>query len=239
MNLRKLCRVQDTDLTGKWVKATEVSTGKPITLSYVRSTNKSPTKYKRFAQDIEPHGTYLSNNPGKDKIPTLEYGEITFNKPYVLEHNGTDANGWKGELVKTFKKKGKALSQAMIAQGYDAIITVNSNSNVLEEIVSLKDFNPNYKDRRKLIDSARESFDVEAASLQDIAEYWANKGKGIASFFLKTLKRNYLIGMKVEREHTDNPAALALIVKQHLIEDPNYYIAPKPYNWGVKEAEND
>ena len=94
--------------------------------------------------------------------------------------------------------------------------------------------------RKYIADSlARETFDVEQASLQDIATYWANKGKGIASFFLKTLKRNYLIGIKVEREHTDNPSELALFVKQHLIEDFNYYVSSKPYDWGLQEVKEN
>jgi hypothetical protein len=144
-----------TDLTGGWPKASEVETGQPVKFNYSHNTEKADVKFgKRFAQDIEPHGKYISSNNGGDfKIDGYEYGEVEFKNPLVIEHVATDASGWKGELANKYGKKGKALSKELIKRGYDGIITVDSGKyNELSEIVSLKEFDPEYKDKRKTVE---------------------------------------------------------------------------------------
>ena len=142
------------DLTGRFVKADEVKTGQPVKITFAHNPTKNPVKYKKaFAQDIEPHGKYLINTDGKYKIEGHEYGDIEFKNPLVVEHKTTDSSGWKGDLVNKFGKKGKQLSKELIKIGYDGIITVDSGKyNDLSEIVSLKDFDENYKDKRKSVD---------------------------------------------------------------------------------------
>jgi 8-oxo-dGTP pyrophosphatase MutT (NUDIX family) len=141
------------DLTGKFIKADEVKTGQPFKMTFTHNTDKAGVKFgSEFGQDIEPHGKYMTNSDGGYKIPGWEYGEIEFKNPLVLEHVSTNSSGWKGELVNKFGKKGKQLSKELAKRGYDSIVTVDSKYNELSEIVSLKDFNPNYKDKRKTIE---------------------------------------------------------------------------------------
>jgi len=137
---------KETDLTGKYLKASEVETGKPVKMSYTHNTERSPMKTNQdFGQKLEPHGKYITNNPGTHKIDGWEYNEIEFKNPLVLEHISTSSKGWKGELFNKFGKKGAALSKELIKRGYDAIITVDSQYDELSEIVSLKDFDPDFK----------------------------------------------------------------------------------------------
>jgi translation initiation factor 6 (eIF-6) len=59
--------------------------------------------------------------------------------PLIVEHINTNATGWKLTVSKMFKnKKKKALSNAIIKNGYDAIITIDSEAKEIKEIVSLK-----------------------------------------------------------------------------------------------------
>jgi hypothetical protein len=120
-------------------------TGKEITIPFIRNTEKALHFGKRFQQDIEPHGTYmlLNSNPDEEPISGWIKGTVTFQKPLViplnLEPNGPIYNesSWKYLLVKKYKKIGKALTQALKNDGYDAIVTVDMKDGSTSEIVKL------------------------------------------------------------------------------------------------------
>jgi len=85
----------------------------------------------RYQQDIEPAGSYfITDELGTGNLPSgWVRGTKHFNNPLVIEWNtnpngGYDATSWKAQLQKMFKAKGKKLSQRLLQEGYDAIITV-------------------------------------------------------------------------------------------------------------------
>ncbi len=119
-----------------------IKAGKPLTIPYGRNLEKSPYLGSEYAQDIEPSGEYLIMVKPEWRlkdIPNYEYGEITFNNPLIIEFETTKHGGWKTKLSERYnRKKKKALSNAIIEDGYDAIITINSEEGKFVEIVNLK-----------------------------------------------------------------------------------------------------
>ena len=118
-----------------------------ITMSYVHIHNTNTPKIKGmdFGQDIEPAGEYMNMDTmqGQLKIdqPNYEYGTIHFKKPLILEHKNTSSTGWKKDLSDMFGgKKKKALSNAIIKAGYDAVMTyeIYKGKKEWSEIVNLK-----------------------------------------------------------------------------------------------------
>lgn len=174
-----------TDLTGKWGKAEEVATGQPMKMTFSHNTDKAEVKSKQFAQDIEPHGKYMIQTSGEFQMPGWEYGEIEFQNPLVMEHIATNASGWKGELVNKFGKKGKALSQELIKRGYDAIVTIDSQNNDLNEIVSLKDFDPEHKDKRKMM----KSINIEDLTDNQLNEFLKSATREHKDFIINELDK--------------------------------------------------
>ena len=96
-----------------------------------------------YQQDIEPAGRYLLHRTDMESEPAhgWEVGEITFKHPLVLSFNTSgqiayDATSWKARLENHYGLVGKALTQALIRDGYDGIVTVLGNET--HEIVDLK-----------------------------------------------------------------------------------------------------
>lgn len=124
------------------IKAAEISTGKPFSSLYIKNLEKAP-KYKdnRFGQDLEPQGKYLNLSSPKsiEFAPSnFEKGVINFQKPLVLEHISTDANGWKKTLSDMYGgSTGKVLTNKIKRDGYDGIVTINKDKNYVDEVVSL------------------------------------------------------------------------------------------------------
>lgn len=70
------------------------------------------------------------------QIPGWVKGKVTFGNPLVLDWGkGYDDTSWKMALSKHYGKKGKALTQAIKAEGYDGIVTVDGKE--ISEIVEL------------------------------------------------------------------------------------------------------
>jgi hypothetical protein len=121
-------------------------TGKPIRFNFMRNTESSKnfTTNQDFQQKIEPSGQYMSLDtmPSLDPLPNWEKGMQTFNNPIVLKFNtgGNDVyddNSWKMNLYKIYKKKGMALSRALVSDGYDGIVTIDREGDILE-IIKIK-----------------------------------------------------------------------------------------------------
>lgn len=128
-----------TDKTGRF------ETGKPVTFDYAHNKEKSPYLGSRFGQDIEPHGKYiLEKTKGSDyeRFPERwETGTITFKNPLVIKIENTVQ--WKKDLVKATGKKGKKLTDFLIDEGYDGIVTVYEDGNTSEIIRLFKKQNSN------------------------------------------------------------------------------------------------
>lgn len=111
-------------------------TGQPVTFRTIRNTQPAPNLGSKFQQDIEPAGRYLQHldwDPGdRPANQGWEFGEITLESPLVISFttDGPDSptlygpGSWKARLNKVFKAKGCALTKAIRAAGYDAVVTV-------------------------------------------------------------------------------------------------------------------
>lgn len=111
-------------------------TGQPVTYYYAKNLEKAPNMGALYGQDIEPAGDYLvvSSRPIEGG-ENWEVGSISFSNPLVLDAEGGTV-AWKKALsVSMGGKKGKALSDAVRAQGYDSIITFDKYG--LSETISL------------------------------------------------------------------------------------------------------
>lgn len=130
-------------------------TGVPVTFEYMRNTKSSPNMGEQFGQHIEPHGRYMLHNTHNTKEEDKEsyikagweFGEITFKSPLVialsndLDKSGLPQNiygklGWKQRLVDYYNSKGKELTNKLIKDGYDGIVTTSPYDT--REIISLR-----------------------------------------------------------------------------------------------------
>lgn len=124
-------------------------TGVPVTIPFVRNTEPAPFHGSRFQQDIEPAGLYMNLDwfPSDPPPRRWEKGIVEFRTPLVLMHNtgsshsvAYDEWSWKARLHHLYKKRGAALSRALLADGYDAIVTVTTQNGMpieTNEIVAL------------------------------------------------------------------------------------------------------
>jgi len=116
-----------------------VLTDEGLTMTYVRVPNQNTRNYgSTYGQNIEPAGEYMSMDTmqGQHKIEGYEYGTIQFKKPLVLEHISTSDTGWKKTVSDMYNGlTGKKLTQALIKDGYDAIVTYDEYG--YSEIVNL------------------------------------------------------------------------------------------------------
>lgn len=119
-------------------------TGQAVTLKFVRNTESSKKfniPAERFQQNIEPAGRYMVHNPNPGDLPNgWESGEATFKNPLVIKFNSSgqfafDGNSWKAALHERYSKTGKALTNALVKDGYDGIVTVMDGTH---EIVQLR-----------------------------------------------------------------------------------------------------
>ena len=110
-----------------------------LTMTYVRVPNQNTQYYgNTYGQNIEPAGEYMSMDTmqGAYKIDGYEYGTIQFKKPMLLEHINTSDTGWKKTVSDMYNGlTGKKLTKALIADGYDAIVTYDDSG--YNEIVNL------------------------------------------------------------------------------------------------------
>jgi len=141
------------------------ATGHPVEFVYAHNRTSAPKPGPRdtFQQNIEPSGMYVThvgrNGASHARSLGLEVGRMRFNRPLVIAESTGDRlygpDSWKAELSRRNDgKTGRALTRALVAQGYDGIVTVGRHG--LGEIVALpgaekktagagitKDFDPN------------------------------------------------------------------------------------------------
>ena len=113
-------------------KSLDIQPGKPFT--YIRNTKSAKKNFKhiskeRFGQHIEPHGRYMNATTldhAEKAHKDFETGTHIFQNPLYIDWGGgyEDKTNWKHVLHQKYKKKGKALSKAIVKDGYDGIVTV-------------------------------------------------------------------------------------------------------------------
>ena len=128
------------------------ASGVPVTFPYLHNTEVSPYFGAKFGQDIEPAGFFLltdTADAARHPLPGWVYGNITLDSPLVLalqtdESRGIDyygPSGWKNRLYRAYGLTGIDLSRALLADGYDSVVTVKLRDGVPEytsEIVDLR-----------------------------------------------------------------------------------------------------
>lgn len=118
-------------------------TGKPVTFPYLHNKDSAtsmmgiPDKDSPYGRGYEPSAKYVTLlESDKPDYGNFETGDIAFNNPLVIENDGL---AWKKSLSDSYDgKTGKELSNALIADGYDGIVTVDGNS--VSEIVDFTSF---------------------------------------------------------------------------------------------------
>jgi len=127
-------------------------TGMPVELDYIRNTQPASDMGSRFGQDIEPAGRYMSHaSPSAQPRDGLEIGKTKFSNPLVIALTEDDESiwgeiygdkGWKRRLSNAYNGlTGLELSKAILADGYDGIVTIdtlNGSPRSVAEIVDLK-----------------------------------------------------------------------------------------------------
>ena len=119
-------------------------TGEPVTFNHAHNTDSAtamfgiPDKDSSYGRGFEPSGQYMTviGRTPDYQLPNMEYGSTTFNNPLVIEADGTN---WKQKLSEDFGGvTGKKLSKAVIAAGYDGIVTTEKDH--VSEVVNLQTF---------------------------------------------------------------------------------------------------
>lgn len=121
-------------------------TGVPVKFRYVRNTERAPRPgfVDTFQQKLEPFGRFMLHVPNPEKRPRgWETGTVRFESPLVLffnTHPGAyyDSGSWKAQLNQHYRKRGMALTRALLEQGYDGIVTVMPDADETREIVDLR-----------------------------------------------------------------------------------------------------
>lgn len=140
-------------------------TGKPVTFRYFHNKEKSPNFGSQYGQDIEPAGRYVIHDETEDdyllkKFPDrYDAGSITFKNPLVIDIK--EPLDHKKILFNKYKKKGAALSRAIVKDGYDGIVSRYPDGST-GEIIDLHKFTTsegNMTKAKKLLSMIRESKD--------------------------------------------------------------------------------
>lgn len=122
-----------------------VVTGQPVSFHFIHNTESAtkllgrPKKDSPYGRYHEPSGRYVNVSSaemaGGVQAP-LTGGQITLRNPLVMDNDGLQ---WKKTLSDQYGgKRGKALSKAIIADGYDGVITLDGN--YISEVVEFTSF---------------------------------------------------------------------------------------------------
>lgn len=120
-----------------------VETSKPVTFYYAHNKESAteifgvPDKESPYGRGFEPSGQYVTMVPSlREDQGNMEYGELTLRNPLVVPN---DSLKWKETLSQKYDgKTGKELSLALIADGYDGVITTEES--YISEVLNLQTF---------------------------------------------------------------------------------------------------
>jgi len=169
------------------LKAPTRVTVPPRTIKFIRNTESPPNLGTRFGQDVEPAGKYITEATDADIAriekqeggPRFESGEVTFENPLVIPFGEgyESANNWKRVLSERYQATGEELSQKIVDDGYDGIITTYNNvpgipNGTTSEIVDLTSFKktPTTKDTQSTPVNTQLSFFDSTARNENIEE---------------------------------------------------------------------
>ena len=149
--LRNPYLASDSTLAADFAAATAANalpqTGVPFTFWFLNVLEKAPHFGERFGQNIEPAGRYMvvvdqetAVRAAQDSPGRYQHGEWTFRNPIVIPWGAgyESPDSWKRVLSDQYGgKTGKALSRAIVADGYDGIVTIDGSE--VSECVDLSD----------------------------------------------------------------------------------------------------
>lgn len=105
----------------------------------LKNTEKAPNMGSRFGQDVEPSGFYAIeyHDYQKSALDNSIYKlyKVNIKKPLIINVDTDTLISWKRDLSDQYKAKGKRLSNKLIQDGYDVIITWNTTYNETGEII--------------------------------------------------------------------------------------------------------
>ena len=109
--------------------------GGEITL--LKNKAKSPFLGKLYGQDVEPSGYYAIEKKTNmfDSNENYETKKLKYQNPLYIDVDTDTLISWKYELSNKYKAKGKQLTEKLIKEGYDVIITKYPNGDLGEIIV--------------------------------------------------------------------------------------------------------
>lgn len=120
----------------------------PVTMNWLRRKGTSTAHGSfgaAFGQDVEPAGRYVTQGTMQPHLDTKDWdsGVVTFENPLRLpfgDDDYTSPDNWKRKLSAEYGgKTGKALSQAIRADGHDAIVTYDRyGTSEIVDITSIK-----------------------------------------------------------------------------------------------------
>lgn len=107
-------------------------TAVPVRFAFLHNTEKAPYFGSRYQQDIEPAGVYVLHVCEVLELPRgWVSGMCRLQSPLVLLFDTGDKNAplyretsWKAALHKAYRRRGKGLAAAILADGFDGIVTV-------------------------------------------------------------------------------------------------------------------
>jgi DNA polymerase III sliding clamp (beta) subunit (PCNA family) len=134
-----------------------------VDLVLLHNKEKAPNMGKKYGQDVEPSGYYAIEKETNMMDSNPNYETVTFNpaKPLIIDVDDDTLVSWKYELSKKYKAKGKKLSEKLMKEGYDVIITKYSNGDT-GEIIILD------TSKIKSVDKMAKGGDVNANSHEDL-----------------------------------------------------------------------
>lgn len=179
----------------KTVALGKFQTGQSVTFDFRHDTASAtkmfgiPQAGDRFQRDLEPSGRYITEVDDATKVDTsgtVISGTITFDNPLVI-----DSTNWKQELSDFYNATGKNLSQALIAAGYDGVVTVDAATDkrpaATSEILDLTTFDVQkalYQQERGFIEFGKDrKFNITLLQNADLSTFLHETGH----FYLEVL----------------------------------------------------
>lgn len=104
-------------------------TGSPTQFAFFKNTEKASNYGGMYGQDIEPVGFYcLEKTQYSSERPGWVFGLALLRSPLVLDLGSvsvSDENNWKRVLNRHYGVTGKKLTNALLRDGFDSIITLD------------------------------------------------------------------------------------------------------------------
>lgn len=105
-----------------------------MTLKY-----REKAKYfgNRYGQDVEPGGYYCLTKDINNSVDfrLIELKKFFMKNPLIIDIDSNTMIKWKYDLSKKYKAKKRKLTQKLLNEGYDSIITAYSNGQTMEMII--------------------------------------------------------------------------------------------------------